>query len=128
MVAPFAGAGAAAAGLAAAVEFFGLNKSPKLNLAGEADAAGLAATAAAPAFARAARLPFGDAAGDSAGLAAVVASAFLRVRFALGELAGDVAAEDDSAVSAVEAVLSVFLRPRCFVGVCCGEAPGLGDD
>jgi len=80
VLAPFAaaGAGAAAAGLAAAVEFFGLNKSPRLNLAGEGDAAGLAAAdAAAPAFAWAARLPLGDAAGDSAGLAAVVASAFL---------------------------------------------------
>ncbi len=45
----FAGAGPAAAGLAAAVEVFGLNKSLRLNLAGDADAEGLA-TAAAPAF------------------------------------------------------------------------------
>ena len=128
MLAPFAaaGAGAAAAGLAAVVEFFGLNKSPKPNLAGDADAAGLAAAAAAAVFARDARLPLGDATGDSAGLAAVVASAFLRVRFALGEASGDAAAEGDSAVPAVEAVLSAFLRPRCFVGS--GEAPELGGD
>jgi len=41
-----AGAGLAAAGLAAAAEVFGLNKSPRLNLAGDADAVGLAAAAA----------------------------------------------------------------------------------
>jgi len=57
-----AGAGLAAAGLAAAAEVFGLNKSPRLNLAGDADAAGLAA---------------------------VAASFFLLTRFALGEAAGD---------------------------------------
>ena len=100
MLAPFAGAGAAAAGLASAVEVFGLNKSPKLNLPGDADAAGLAA-AAAPAFVRAARLPLGDAAGDSAGFAAVAASAFLRVRFALGEASGEAASVGDAPVSAV---------------------------
>jgi len=65
-----------AAGLAAAGEVFGLNKSPRPNLAGDADAAGLAA-AAAPAFVWAARLALGEAAGDGAGLAAVAASAFL---------------------------------------------------
>ena len=75
MLAPFAEAGAAAAGLAAAVEVFGLNISPRLNLAGDADAEGLAA-AAAPAFAWA-RLALGDAAGDAAGLAVVAASACL---------------------------------------------------
>jgi len=124
--APFAGAGGAAAGLAAAVELFGLNKSPKPNLAGEADAAGLAA-AAAPVFARAARLPLGEVAGDAAGLAAVAASAFLRPRFALGEAAGEAAAEGDAAVSAAEAVFSVFLCERRFVGACSGDWPGLGD-
>ena len=72
---PFAGAGPAAAGLAAAVEVFGLNKSPKLNLAGDADAEGLATTAA-PAFVWAC-FPLGEAAGDAAGLAAVAASACL---------------------------------------------------
>ena len=41
-----AGAGFAAAGLADA-EVFGLNKSPSVNLAGDADAAGLAAPLAA---------------------------------------------------------------------------------
>jgi len=75
MLVPLAGAGAAAAGLAAAVEFFGLNKSPRLNLAGDADAEGLA-TAAAPAFVWAC-FPLGEAAGDAAGLAAVAASACL---------------------------------------------------
>ena len=73
---PFAEAGAAAAGLVAAVEVFGLNKSPKLNFAGDADAAGVAA-AAALAFVREACLPFGELAGDAAGLAAVAASACL---------------------------------------------------
>lgn len=46
VLAPFAEAGAAAAGLAAAVEVFGLNISPRLNLAGDADAEGLAIAAA----------------------------------------------------------------------------------
>ena len=104
---PFAGAGAAAAGLAAAVEFLGLNKSPRLNLAGDADAAGLAA-AAAPAFVWA-RFPVGEAAGDAAGLAAVAAPACLRARFALGEAAGEAAGEDDVALSSAEAVVSAFL-------------------
>ena len=45
MVVPFAGAGAAAAGLAAAIEFFGLNKSPRLNLLGDGDGAGCVAGA-----------------------------------------------------------------------------------
>jgi len=72
-----AGAGLAAAGLAAAAEVFGLNKSPRLNLAGDADAAGLAA---------------------------VAASFFLLTRFALGEAAGDAAVEA-AAVSAGEAVV-----------------------
>ena len=125
---PFAGAGgAAAAGLAPAVEFFGLNISLRLNLAGEGDTAGLAAAAAAPAFARAARLPFGDAAGDSAGFAAVAAASFLRARFALGEAAGDSAAAGDAAVSAVEAVVSAFLCALCFVGWFSSDVPGLGD-
>jgi hypothetical protein len=65
----------AAAGLAVA-ELFGLNKSPSENLAGDGDAAGLAA---APAF------------------------AFLRPRLAFGEVAGD--ALGDAAVSAGDAVV-----------------------
>jgi hypothetical protein len=101
---PFAGAGAAGAGLAATVEVLGLNKSPRLNFG---DAEGLAA-AAAPAFAWA-RFPLGEAAGDAAGLAAVAAAACLRARFALGEAAGEAAAEGDVAVSASEAVVSAFL-------------------
>ena len=40
---PFAGAGTAAAGLAAAPEVFGLNKSLRLNLPGEGDGAGCVA-------------------------------------------------------------------------------------
>jgi len=126
VLAPFAGAGGAAAGLAAAVELFGLNRSPKPNLAGDADAAGLAA-AAAPAFVRAARLPLGEVSGDAAGLAAAAASVFLRPRFALGEAAGAAASEGDAAVSAAEAFVSAFLWARCFVGSCSGDWPGLGD-
>ena len=42
---PFAEVGAAAAGLAAVVEVFGLNKSPRLNLFGEGDGAGCVAGA-----------------------------------------------------------------------------------
>src|SRR5258708_5270466 len=72
-----AGAGLAAAGLAAAAEVFGLNKSPRLNLAGDADAAGLAA---------------------------VAASFFLLARFALGEAAGDAEVAGDAAVWADDVV------------------------
>jgi hypothetical protein len=52
----------AAAGLADA-EVFGLNKSPRLNLAGDPDAAGLAAAAAS--FFLLPRFPLGEAAGDA---------------------------------------------------------------
>jgi len=78
VLAPFAGAGLPAAGLAAAAEVFGLNKSPRLNLAGEGDAA-------------------------------AAASAFVRVRFALGEAAGDAAGEGDVATPAGDAVAWAFL-------------------
>jgi len=119
VVAPLAGAGAAAAGLVAPVEVFGLNKSPRLNFG---DAAGLAA-AAALAFVRA-RFPAGEAAGDAAGLAAVAPAASLRVRFALGEAAGEAAGEGDAAVSVAAAVVAAaFLRVRCFAG----DSAGLGD-
>jgi hypothetical protein len=121
---PFAEAGATAAGLAAAVDVFGLNRSPRANLAG--DAAGLAA-AAAPAFVRATRLALGEAAGDAAGLAAAVASACLRARFALGEAAGEAADEGDAAVSASEAVVSAFFLWVRFVGSFADGSPGLGD-
>jgi hypothetical protein len=119
---PFAAAGAAAAGLAAPVEFFGLNKSPRLNF-GEAEGEGFVA-AAAPALAR---FPLGEAAGDAAGLAAVAAPACLRARFAFGEAAGEAAGEDDVALSAAEAVVSAFLCPRFLVGACAGDSAGLGD-
>ena len=101
-LAPRAGAGLAAAGLAAAAEVFGLNKSPKLNLAGDADAAGLAA---------------------------VVASFFLLVRFALGEAAGDAVVVADAAVSDGEAVVWAFLCARCLAGEgdWAGDSPGVGD-
>ena len=120
---PFAaaGAGAAAAGLVAPVEVFGLKKSAKALLAGDADAAGLAAAAAA-AFVRACLL-MGEAAGDAAGLAAVAAAVCLRARFALGEAAGEAAAEGDVAVSVGAAVVAAFLRVRCFAG----DSAGLGD-
>ena len=117
MVAPFAGA--AAAGLAAAVEFFGLKKSAKEDF-GEGE--GFAAAAAA-AFLRAARLPVGEAAGDAAGLAAVAAAVCLRARFALGEAAGEAAGAGDAALSVGAAAVSAFLRVRCFAG----DSPGLGD-
>jgi hypothetical protein len=80
VLAPRAAAGLSAAGLVAAAEVFGLNKSPRLNLPGEADAAGLAA---------------------------VAASFFLLTRFGLGEAAGDaeVAAVEGAAVSTGEAVV-----------------------
>src|SRR5207244_5561748 len=102
VLAPRAGAGRAAAGVAAAAEVFGLNKSPRLNLPGDADGAGLAAACV---FVRA-RLAFGEVAGDAAGdAAAVVASAFLPRCLAVGEAAGDAAGE---------AVVCVFLLARCF--------------
>ena len=93
-----AGAGLAAAGLAAAAEVFGLNKSLSLGLAGD---------------------------GDSAGLATVAASAFLRPRFALGEAAGDSAVEGDAVCSAGETVAAAFLCVRCFAGE--ADAAGEGD-
>jgi hypothetical protein len=73
VLAPFAGAGFAGAGLAADV--FGLNKSAKLDL------------------------------GDAVGAGVAAASAFLRVRLALGEPAGDAAGEEEAPVSAGEAVV-----------------------
>ena len=69
-----AGAGLAAAGLADA-EVRGLNRSPRVDLRGDA---------------------------DTAGLAAVSVFAFLRPRFSLGEAAGDSPVEGDAAFSAGE--------------------------
>ena len=67
---PFAGAGAAAAGLAAAPEVFGLNKSLRLNLPGEGDGAGCLAGAGVAVAFFIARCFAGvcDGEGDSAGL------------------------------------------------------------
>ena len=77
VLAPLAGGGLASAGLVAAAEVFGLNKSPKIDLAADGETAGLVVVAAS-AFLRV-RFPVGDAAGDgdSAGLVTVAASAFL---------------------------------------------------
>ena len=110
----FAVAPVAAAGLAAA-ELFGLNKSPRENLAGEGD--GFAAVAVFL------RVPFvlGVTAGEAAGLAAVLASAFLRPRLDFGAAAGD------AAVSLADPVVSVFLCARRFAGAPAGDSPGLGD-
>ena len=66
----FAGAAFAAAGPADA-EVLGLNKSPRLNFAGDAEAAALAAGLAAPVLAFRVRFAFGEAAGDSAAEAVV---------------------------------------------------------
>jgi hypothetical protein len=122
VLAPFVGAAATAAGLAAAVEVFGLNKSPRLNF-GEAEGEGFAA-AAAPALVRFALV---EAGADAAGLAAAAAVACLRLRFALGEAAGDAAVEGDAAVSAAGAVVSAFLCARFLVGAAAGDSLGLGD-
>jgi hypothetical protein len=67
---PFAAAGAAAAGLPAAVEFFGLNKSPRLNLPGEGDGVGCVAWAGVALAFFIARCFAGvcDGEGDSAGV------------------------------------------------------------
>ena len=67
VLAPFAGAGFAGAGLVAAADVLGLNKSAKLDL------------------------------GDADGIGVAAASAFLRVRLALGEPAGDAAGEEAAA-------------------------------
>jgi len=60
----FVGAGAAAAGLAAAAEVFGLNRSPTLNFPGDGE--GVTCVAAVASF-FAPRLAFGEAAGEAAG-------------------------------------------------------------
>jgi hypothetical protein len=93
------------------VEVFGLNKSPSVNLAGDADAAGLAASLAAVsvlAFLRP-RFSTGEAEAaavlSAAGEGEVAAVAFgLRVRFSAGE--GEAA---PSAADEVALVASAFL-------------------
>jgi hypothetical protein len=89
----------------ALTELLGLNKSPSVNLPGDADATGLAA-----------------------GVAAVSVLA-LRTRFALGEAGGDSAVEGEAAFSAGEAVASAFLCVRCFAGEgdAAGDPLGAGD-
>ena len=128
----FAGAGLAAAG-AADAEVFGLNKSPSVNLAGVADAAGLAAELAAVSVFAFLLLRFsaGEAEAaavlSAAGEAAAVASAFLCARRpGDGDAAGDSAVEGDAASSAGEGVASAFLCARCFVneGDASGDPPG----
>jgi len=109
---PAAGVAVAAAAVAGAeegdalAELLGLNKSPSVNLPGDADAAGLAP-----------------------GLAAVSVFAFLRARFSLGEAVGDSAVEGEAAFSAGEAVASAFLCVRCFAGQGdpAGDSLGVGD-
>ena len=105
---PGAGVAVAAPAVAGAAEgdvlteLLGLNKSPSVNLPGDADAAGLAV-----------------------GLAAISVFAFLRARFSLGEGARDSASEGDTASSAGEAVASAVLCVRCFAAE--GDAVGEGD-
>jgi len=109
-----------------------LNKSPSLNLPGDADGAGLAATSVF-AFLRL-RFSAGEAAvpgAVAAGEAAAVASAFFCARRFRGEgdAVGDAAVEGDAAFSAGEAVAPVFLCARCFAdeGDAAGDPPGVGD-
>ena len=101
-----AAAGFAAAGLADA-EGFGLNKSPNVDLAGDAEGAGLAATSVFAFLCARGFAGDGEAAGEAeaaavlsaAGEAAVVASAFLRERRLPGDgdAAGDSAVDGDAA-------------------------------
>ena len=58
----------------------------------------------------------GDATGVGVGLAGISAVVFLRIRFGVGEAAGESAAEDDVALSAGEAVAPAFLDTRSFGG------------
>ena len=106
-------------------DVFGLKKSASVFFAGDGETAGLA-PAAASAFLRV-RFALGEAAGDgdSAGLATVAASVFLRPRFGLGEAAGDSATAGDAAFSVGETVAAAFLCVRCFAGD--GDAAGEGD-
>ena len=92
-------AGAAAGD--ALIELLGLNKLPRWNLPGDADAVGLVA-----------------------GLAAASVFAFLRVRFAFGDAAGDSAVAGEAAVSAGQAVASALLCWRCFFA---GEGDSAGN-
>jgi hypothetical protein len=92
-------AGAAAGD--ALTELLGLNKLRRLNLPGDADAVGVA---------------------EGLGVASIFA--FLRVRFAFGDAAGDSALAGEAAVSAGEAVASALLCWRCFFS---GEGDSAGN-
>ncbi len=149
VTAGFAGAGLAADPPADA-EVFGLNKLRSVNLPGDADGAGLAATSVvgdglvATSVLDFLRLRFsaGEAEAaavlsSAAGEAAAVASAFFCARRFPGDgdaagdsavegdaasSAGDSAGEGDAVSSAGEGVASAFLCARCFVGE--GDASG----
>jgi len=58
----------------------------------------------------------GEAAGVGVGLADISAVVFLRIRFGVGEPAGEPAAPGDAALSAGEAVAAAFLDTRSFGG------------
>jgi hypothetical protein len=58
----------------------------------------------------------GDATGVGVGLAGISPVVFLRIRFGVGEAAGESATEDDVALSAGEAVAAAFLDTRSFGG------------
>jgi hypothetical protein len=123
-VARITGAGLAATAPADA-EVFGLNKLPSLNLPGDGEAAGLAATLVS-AFLRL-RFSAGEAEAAGAvvaGEVAAVASAFLRERRLPGDgdAAGDSAVEGDAASSVGEGVAAAFLCARYFAGE--GDAAG----
>jgi hypothetical protein len=98
-----------------------LNKSPRENFAGDGDALAAVSVFLRPPFALGAAA--GDVTGAAAGLAAAPGSVFLRPRFVFGAPAGDSPGVGDAAVSVVDAVVSAFLRPRCFAG----DSPGVGD-
>lgn len=110
------------------VELLGLNKFPRLNLPGEAEAAGLAAELAEAVELLRLRFSAAEPAGDAvllpAGEALVVASVFfLAVRFP-----GDADAAADSAGDA-DSLAAVFLCDRCFSppGEADGDSAGEGD-
>ena len=89
---PLTGVGFTPAGVGD-VDLFGLNKRGNLNLRG-----------------------VGDGTGVGVGLAGISAVVFLRIRFGVGEAAGDSAAEGDVLLSAGEAVAAGFVDTRCFGG------------
>ena len=64
----------------------------------------------------------GDAIGGAVGLAGISAVVFLRIRFGVGEAAGDSAAEGDAALS-TGGVASVVFWGRCFD--CEGDSVGV---